>query len=203
MVSNRQPRPQPLTTSMERRAPKQQPMWPSVVTDACSYPHFISAEVTKPAGPHRTKIKFDKCRETSSYGKSLSEPADATTDRLVRTKTPASDARYFESTRLRLRGWKGSTPTSSTGCGKPENRAGWARSPRSRPSPSAGPSPTRYAGRARLRPWAYLMTVTPSRPGTSATRSPPCSAAVRDPGPYRRGRCWPARASPLAGADPR
>jgi hypothetical protein len=58
---------------------------------------------------------------------------DATTEPLARTKTPASDAHYSGSTRLKCRGWKGSTPTSSTGCGKPRNRVGWARSPRSRP----------------------------------------------------------------------
>jgi integrase len=46
---------------------------------------------------------------------------------------PASDAHYCGSTRLKCRGWKGSTPTSSTDCGKPKCRAGWARSPRSRP----------------------------------------------------------------------
>jgi hypothetical protein len=46
----------------------------------------------------------------------------------ARMKTPAvngaSDAHYFESTQLKCRDWKGSTPTSATGCGKPENRAG-------------------------------------------------------------------------------
>jgi hypothetical protein len=52
---------------------------------------------------------------------------------LARTKTPASDAHYCGSTRLKYRGWKRSTPTSPIECKKPATRAGSARSPRSRP----------------------------------------------------------------------
>src|SRR5258706_1176531 len=45
----------------------------------------------------------------------------------------ASGARFFGLTQLRYHGWKRSTPTWVTGSPRPGSRAGWVRSPRSRP----------------------------------------------------------------------
>jgi hypothetical protein len=70
---------------------------------------------------------------TSSYGRSPSAPAAATTEPRVRTKTRVSDAHCFGLTPPNCHGWRRSTPTSSTVCGRPKNKAGSARSLRSKP----------------------------------------------------------------------
>jgi len=71
------------------------------------------------------------CR--TSCERSPLEPAAATMEPLVRTKTPASDAPCSGLTQPRYRAWKPSTPTSPTGSKRPRTKDGSARSPQSRP----------------------------------------------------------------------
>ena len=91
-----------------------------------------------PSGPAKNTVISPLANGMSSWpisssGKSRSASAAVTMERHVRMKTLASGARSFGLTQLRCPGWKRSTPTWATGSKRPGNRAGSARSPRSRP----------------------------------------------------------------------
>ena len=97
-----------------------------------------SSPAAGPSGPAKNTVISPLANGMSSWpisssGKSRSASAAVTMERHVRMKTLASGARSFGLTQLRYHGWKRSTPTWATGSKRPGNRAGSARSPRSRP----------------------------------------------------------------------